>query len=262
MLNLPKTSAATPVAVGTSAHETSKIFKFDGTIDVQVVIINGEPHFVVIDVCNVLGQQNTSDILKKTLDSSEYLPYIVYRSGQQRTVNVVTESGLYALIFQSRKPVAREFRKWVTSEVLPSIRKTGAYVKDSKTLYPAKMQPTFCLVLDCYDKNGKKKNLYLHYDDSTWFDIPRAGIDRNLVMASMLQRIGERDRDIVRYEARLYHLRDGKYTPASIQFYPVDKTGDNSVKACENAIKDYQEAREKLKVAAKKLSELKNNESF
>jgi len=109
------------------SHETCKFFSFEGTTDVQVVIINGNPYFVAVDVCNALNLQNTSDRIKDVLDNDEYLPYLIDRSGQKRTVNIVCESGLYALIFQSRKPIAKKFRKWVTSEVLPAIRKTGMY---------------------------------------------------------------------------------------------------------------------------------------
>jgi len=108
----------------TSLQQT---FTFEGTIDVQVVIIEDNPWFVASDVCRVLGLQNPTERLKTTLESDEFLPYVLHRAGQQRTVNVVNESGLYALIFQSRKPIAKKFRKWVTSEVLPAIRKTGKY---------------------------------------------------------------------------------------------------------------------------------------
>jgi prophage antirepressor-like protein len=95
---------------------------------VEVVLINGEPYFVAADVCNALDLQNPSARLREHLDDDEYLPYAVRRAGQQRLVNMVNESGLYNLIFQSRKPNARKFRKWVTSEVLPEIRKKGMYL--------------------------------------------------------------------------------------------------------------------------------------
>jgi prophage antirepressor-like protein len=112
--------------------ESVKIFSFDHDTSVEIVLINGEPYFVAVDVCNALDLQNPTNILKKTLDKDEYLPYIVYRLGQQRLVNVVNESGLYNLIFQSRKPNARKFRKWITSEVLPAIRKRGVYLTKKK----------------------------------------------------------------------------------------------------------------------------------
>ena len=106
--------------------EAVKSFSFEGTQDVQVVIIDGNPWFVATHVCDILGLSNTPKTVCG-LDDDEKLLYPVVISGQQRTVNVVNESGLYALIFQSRKSIARKFRKWITSEVLPAIRKTGKY---------------------------------------------------------------------------------------------------------------------------------------
>jgi prophage antirepressor-like protein len=110
--------------------ESLDTFTFDDKHPVRVEMIDREPWFVAVDVCNVLGLQNPSDRLKKTLDSNEYLTYLLDRSGQQRLVNMVNESGLYSLVFQSRKPQAKVFRKWVTSEVLPAIRRTGKYTPE------------------------------------------------------------------------------------------------------------------------------------
>lgn len=94
---------------------------------------NGEPWFVAKDVCDVLEIQNPTDALKSleedermTLDNTE--GHSGKRGGAQ-FFNVVSESGLYALIFKSRKPEAKAFRKWVTAEVLPTIRKTGGYIR-------------------------------------------------------------------------------------------------------------------------------------
>lgn len=90
------------------------------------VLINKEPHFVAVEVCEALDLSNATDRLK-ALDDDEKLTYVLDRAGQKRMVNLVNESGLYHLIFISRKAEARVFRKWVTNEVLPSIRKTGCY---------------------------------------------------------------------------------------------------------------------------------------
>lgn len=107
-------------------------FSFDGTYDVQVVMRNGEPYFIAVDICNLLGLSNPTKAIYG-IDNDEHTTLPIVRSGQQRIVNVVNESGLYALIFQSRKPAAKKFRKWVTSEVLPTIRNTGMYVTEKKT---------------------------------------------------------------------------------------------------------------------------------
>jgi prophage antirepressor-like protein len=87
---------------------------------------NGNPLFVAKDVCEILDQPDTSKVCSR-LDDDEKLLRTVCVSGQNREILFVNESGLYAIIMTSRKPEAKKFRKWVTNEVLPSIRKTGKY---------------------------------------------------------------------------------------------------------------------------------------
>ena len=95
---------------------------------VRVVIDkHGNPWWVAKDVCDVLGIDNPSQALSR-LDDDEKDDVILNDAiGRPQNTAVVNESGLYALIFNSRKPEAKAFQKWVTSEVLPSIRKTGSY---------------------------------------------------------------------------------------------------------------------------------------
>ena len=100
-------------------------FDFDGDA-VRVVVQSGEPWFVAKDVCDVLEIGNSRDAVAR-LDEDELMSVIATSGGQRREMNAVSESGLYSLIFRSRKPEARRFRKWVTGEVLPSLRKHGRY---------------------------------------------------------------------------------------------------------------------------------------
>lgn len=93
---------------------------------IRVQLINSEPWFVAKDVCEVLGHSNHK-MAVKSLDEDEKGVSSVYSLGGNQQTTVVSESGLYSLIFQSRKPEAKKFRKWVTAEVLPSIRKKGYY---------------------------------------------------------------------------------------------------------------------------------------
>jgi prophage antirepressor-like protein len=95
---------------------------------VRVVIDkHGNPWWVAKDVCDVLGLDNVTWALKK-LDEDEFsTAKVIDAMGREQETYVVNESGLYALIMTSRKPEAKAFKKWVTSEVLPSIRKTGSY---------------------------------------------------------------------------------------------------------------------------------------
>lgn len=102
------------------------VFSFRGQ-NVRTVIRDGEPWFVAKDVCDVLGLANSRDAVAD-LEQDELVSVKATSGGQRREMNAVSESGLYALIFKSRKPEAKAFRKWVTSEVLPAIRKTGGYI--------------------------------------------------------------------------------------------------------------------------------------
>jgi anti-repressor protein len=98
------------------------VFEFEGN-SVRVVLRDGEPWWVLADVCKVLGVQNSSAVAER-LDDNERSRLNLGRQGE---VNIINESGLYEVIFQSRKPEAKRFQKWVFEEVLPAIRKTGAY---------------------------------------------------------------------------------------------------------------------------------------
>lgn len=104
-------------------------FQFQSTT-VRTVIKDGEPWFVAKDVCDVLEIGNSRDVVA-ALDEDEKGVDNIDTLGGKQNLNVVNESGLYALIFKSRKPEAKTFRKWVTSEVLPAIRKTGKYASPS-----------------------------------------------------------------------------------------------------------------------------------
>lgn len=107
-----------------------QLFDFKGN---QVRILTdkkGEPWFVAKDVCNVLGYQNASKAITDHVDAGDKLNNESLSSLGQRGGWVINESGLYCLILSSKLERAREFRKWVTSEVLPSIRRHGVYATD------------------------------------------------------------------------------------------------------------------------------------
>lgn len=98
-----------------------------GDAQVRVVQIDGEPWFVLADICRVLDIANPSRVAA-SLDSDALRSTEVIDSlGRIQQAKVTDESGLYAVIFQSRKPEAKDFRRWVTHDVLPSIRRTGTY---------------------------------------------------------------------------------------------------------------------------------------
>lgn len=109
-----------PAAPGTAME-----FSFKGCA-VRSVLQAGEPWFVAADVCTILALTNSRQKVSN-LDESEKGVTNAYTLGGEQKVAIVSESGLYQLIFSSRKPQAKAFRRWVTGTVLPSIRQTGGY---------------------------------------------------------------------------------------------------------------------------------------
>lgn len=97
--------------------------------DIRIVRINGEPWFVLIDVCRALEMDENGATTKVAgrLDDDQRGVHQVNTPGGLQTVHVVSESGLYEVVMRSDKPKAKEFRRWITGEVLPSIRKNGSY---------------------------------------------------------------------------------------------------------------------------------------
>lgn len=109
-------------------------FSFENTA-VRTLGTPDLPLFVAIDVATALGYKNTKDAVLRHVDSDDLLKSEITDSlGRKQIVNCVNESGMYALIFGSKLESAKRFKRWVTSEVLPAIRKTGSY---SATLTPA-----------------------------------------------------------------------------------------------------------------------------
>lgn len=97
---------------------------------IRTIIIDSEPWFVGKDIAESLGYKDTSDALKRHVQDEDKLSRCFPDSGQGRTMYIINESGLYSLILSSKLPKAKKFKKWVTGEVLPSIRKTGMYATD------------------------------------------------------------------------------------------------------------------------------------
>ena len=107
-----------------------QIFNNEEFGEVRTVVLNSEPMFCLADVCKALDIKNATDVAKR-LDDDERTRLNLGRQGE---TNFVTESGLYAVILRSDKPNAKKFRKWITGEVLPSIRKNGGYIAGQETL--------------------------------------------------------------------------------------------------------------------------------
>jgi len=106
------------------ASSTRTLSQTNRSTQVRTIMQNGEPWWVLADVCKVLDLKNPTHSANR-LDDDERATLNVGRQGEATIIN---ESGLYSVILTSRKPAAKRFKKWVTSEVLPAIRKTGGYM--------------------------------------------------------------------------------------------------------------------------------------
>lgn len=107
-----------------------KIFKNSEFGEIRTVEIGSEPWFVGKDMADILGYTNTAKAIRDHVDDEDKLTERIVLSGQNREVIFINESGLYSLILSSKLPTAKAFKRWVTSEVLPSIRKHGLYAKE------------------------------------------------------------------------------------------------------------------------------------
>ena len=205
----------------------AKIFRFDSR-ELRTTVVGDEPWFVAADICRVLGLSNPTMALR-TLDEDEKGLSQIETPGGVQNMAVVNESGLYTLIVRSDKPNAKTFRRWVTSEVLPTIRKTGTYdIAARDTNHPAIPQ-TFAdalrLAADLQERNERQAaqllaasakvdyvDTFLRSSDTCLFrqlakhiglseaDLRTELIDRQVIFRTPISRFSKsKDRQVVEY---------------------------------------------------------------
>lgn len=116
-----------------------QLFNFKGQ-QVRTMTLNDEPYFIGRDLTAILQYSNGPKAIRDHVDADDKLPERIVLAGQHREVTLINESGLYSLILSSKMPQAKEFKHWVTSEVLPAIRKHGAYMTP-QTIEKALLNP-------------------------------------------------------------------------------------------------------------------------
>lgn len=142
---------------------------------IRTVEANGEPWFVGKDVATALGYKNPQEAVRNHVDDEDKGVSEILTPGGKQTVPVINESGLYSLALSSKLPDAKRFKRWITSEVIPSIRKHGAYMTP-ETLEAAIMNPDImirlCTVLK--EEQDRRKSLEAELDRSKeWYSIKR-----------------------------------------------------------------------------------------
>lgn len=133
-----------------------KIFENNEFGEVRTTIIDDEPYFSLNDVCRILEIKNPSDAKNRLRKDGVGTTEVIDSMGRTQQANFINESNLYKLVFQSRKPEAERFADWVTSEVLPAIRKHGAYMTDG-VIERTLTDPDYLIMLATNLKEEKAK---------------------------------------------------------------------------------------------------------
>lgn len=116
--------------------KTQQVFNFENN-SIRTILVNDELYFVGKDVAEILGYKNVSRDINRHVDEEDRQNYQSGTFESPRGLTIINESGLYSLILGSKLPKAKKFKRWVTSEVLPSIRKTGGYTNIPRTFHEA-----------------------------------------------------------------------------------------------------------------------------
>jgi len=218
-----------------------QIFNYNSN-EVRTIQRDGDPWFVLRDVCAVLGITNDRNVSAR-LDADEKGVHLMDTPGGQQEMTCINESGLYNVILRSDKPEAKPFRKWVTREVLPTIRKHGAYMTP-ETLQAAIMNPDIMIQLCQQLKAEQGKNMELRADNSKLtvknaIMAPKADYFDELVERNTLtnfretaKQLGVKEKAFIRFlleKKYIYRDKRGKILP-----YADKNTGLFEVKECFN----------------------------
>lgn len=202
-----------------------QVFNYNGN-EVRTIQKDGEPWWVLKDVCNVLDLSDTNKTAER-LDVDELTRIKFVTGGQNREMLCINESGLYNVILRSDKPEAKPFRKWVTSEVLPSIRKHGAYMTP-ETLEQAILNPDMMIKLCTALKDEQDKNKALQAVNSSLtvdnqIMKPKADyfdelVDRNLLtnFRETAKQLQVKEKEFIRFlleKKFIYRGKRGKIQP-------------------------------------------------
>lgn len=191
-----------------------QIFNNSDFGEVRVTTVNNEPWFVGKDIAEKLGYSNTRDALARHVDLEDKSGVGIHDGSQMREVVVINESGLYSLILSSKLPTAKKFKHWVTAEVIPSIRKHGAYMTED-TIQKALTSPDFLIQLatQLKDEQEKRKALEVKIEQ----DKPKTIFADAITVSKTSILVGElakllRQNGIEIGQQRLFTwLRDNKY---------------------------------------------------
>lgn len=138
-----------------------EIFSNENFGRIRTIIIDGNPWFVAKDVCDILGTTNPT----MAMDGLEDFERAKFNLGRRGEANIISESGFYTLVLRSRKAIAKPFRIWVTSEVLPAIRKTGTYTAPQSNKVETMLENMGCNMKIVYAQISNMENMLSEQTD-------------------------------------------------------------------------------------------------
>ena len=158
-----------------------QVFKNEEFGQIRTVEIEGEPYFVGKDIAQALGYKDTADVLKTRVDEEDKRLVKVGEIPTLETSNfgayIINESGMYSLVLGSRLPGAKKFKRWITSDVIPSIRKNGGYIANQENMTPEQIVANALVVAQNIIAN-KDKQIEVMQPKADYFD---ALVERNLL---------------------------------------------------------------------------------
>ena len=170
--------------------------------EVRSLVINNEPWFVGKDVAEALGYKNSKNAVPTHVDEEDKLSTQIEYTGQKRNVTVINESGLYSLILSSKLPNAKKFKRWVTSEVLPTLRKTGSYTK-----VPTDPRELLMLTIKAHEQTAQRVDVLEEkvssLEKSTTIDSSQQNTLERIAKATVIRTLGGVD-------SRAYQLMSRK----------------------------------------------------
>jgi len=190
-------------------YQSYKTFSNNEFGEIRVLEIEDEPWFVGKDVAIILGYKDTSDAIKKHVDEEDKGVGEIPTPGGKQNMKVINESGLYSLIIGSKLPNAKKFKRWVTSEVLPSIRKHGAYMTED-TIEKALTSPDFLIQLATKLKEEQEKSKQLEDKlEKNSKMLNQISASKNSLLVREVAKVLSNQHGIVIGEKKLYQkLRD------------------------------------------------------
>lgn len=214
-----------------------KIFEHPQFGKIRTVEIGGEPWMVGKDVAEALGYKNPQEAIRNHVDAEDKGVSEILTPGGMQKIPIINESGLYSLVLSSKLPKAKEFKRWVTSEVLPSIRKTGGYIAGQEELTPEELMAKALMVAQktIADREARISGLVVENQimapKADYFD---ELVDRNLLtnFRETAKQLEVKEKTFIQFlleKKYIYRDKKGKLMP-----YAEKNAGLFEVKECFN----------------------------